>query len=68
MDGPGDLGPCRSPTVPAAVGVKAAGGIRTLASMLELVHAGASRIGTSSTMAIADEWRIAVPATDREYP
>ena len=55
-------------TVPAAVRVKAAGGIRTLASMLELVHAGASRIGTSSTMAIADEWRIAVPAAEREYP
>jgi len=37
------------------LGVKAAGGIRTLPDALEMIHAGASRIGTSSTQAILDE-------------
>ncbi|MDQ6796236.1 MAG: deoxyribose-phosphate aldolase [Chloroflexota bacterium] len=44
-------------TVPVEVLVKAAGGIRTLAAMLELIEAGAARIGTSASAAIADEWR-----------
>ena len=54
-------------TVPASVLVKAAGGIRTLASMLALIDAGAARIGTSSTVAIADEWRAAGPGTERGH-
>jgi deoxyribose-phosphate aldolase len=37
------------------VGVKAAGGIRTLADALAMVEAGATRIGTSSAVAIMRE-------------
>ncbi len=40
---------------PEDVGVKAAGGIRDLETMREMLNAGASRIGTSSTEAIAAE-------------
>ena len=40
---------------PPEVGVKAAGGIRDLAQMQALLDAGASRIGTSATAAIARE-------------
>lgn len=54
-------------TVPAGVRVKAAGGIRTLVSMLELIEAGAARIGTSSTVAIANEWRVAGPVAQEEH-
>lgn len=36
-------------------GVKASGGIRTLDALIELVSAGATRIGTSSTLAIMEE-------------
>jgi deoxyribose-phosphate aldolase len=39
------------------VGVKAAGGIRTLDDALAMIAAGADRIGTSSTTAILDELR-----------
>ena len=35
-------------TVGSALGVKASGGIRSLASLREMVRAGATRIGTSS--------------------
>jgi len=38
--------------LPRTVGVKASGGIKTLAETLALLEAGASRIGTSSTSAI----------------
>jgi deoxyribose-phosphate aldolase len=38
-----------------AVGVKAAGGIKTLVFARELVAAGATRLGSSSSVAIADE-------------
>jgi deoxyribose-phosphate aldolase len=37
------------------IGVKAAGGIRTAAQLLEMVDAGASRIGTSSGVQIMRE-------------
>jgi len=40
---------------PPHVGVKAAGGIRTLAQAQAMVAAGATRIGTSATRAIAEE-------------
>ncbi len=39
------------------VGVKASGGIRTLDQALEMIRAGADRIGTSSTAAILGEMR-----------
>jgi deoxyribose-phosphate aldolase len=38
-----------------ALGVKAAGGIRTAAQFLEMVDAGASRVGSSSSVAIIRE-------------
>lgn len=41
--------------VPNDVGVKAAGGIRTLSQVREMMEAGASRIGTSATADIARE-------------
>jgi len=40
---------------PESVGVKAAGGIRDLETMREMLNAGASRIGASATQAIAAE-------------
>lgn len=40
---------------PEGIGVKAAGGIRDLERMREMLNAGASRIGTSATEAIAAE-------------
>jgi deoxyribose-phosphate aldolase len=39
------------------VGVKASGGIRTLAAAVSMLAAGASRIGTSSGVAILRELR-----------
>jgi deoxyribose-phosphate aldolase len=44
-------------TVGDSAGVKAAGGIRDLDTALALIKAGANRLGTSSTLAIAEEWR-----------
>ena len=40
--------------VGASIGVKAAGGIRTTAQAMEMLDAGASRIGTSSAAAVVD--------------
>lgn len=42
-------------TVGSSVGVKASGGIRTLGVALEMLDAGATRLGTSSARAILDE-------------
>jgi deoxyribose-phosphate aldolase len=42
-------------TVPECIGVKAAGGIRTLAALREMREAGANRIGTSSGVKIIAE-------------
>ena len=44
-------------TVGFDVGVKASAGIRTAEFALELVEAGASRIGTSAGVAIMDQYR-----------
>ena len=41
--------------VPPAFGVKASGGIRTRAQALALVDAGATRLGTSGSLALLDE-------------
>ncbi len=43
--------------LPEAIGVKAAGGLRTLDQIMEAYQAGASRIGTGSAAAILDEWK-----------
>jgi deoxyribose-phosphate aldolase len=42
-------------TVGTSMGVKAAGGIRTLADALKMVEAGADRLGTSASVAILAE-------------
>lgn len=42
-------------SVSERVGVKASGGVRTLAAVREMIQAGADRIGTSSTAAILGE-------------
>jgi deoxyribose-phosphate aldolase len=46
------------------MGVKAAGGVRTLAAAQAMVEAGANRIGSSSGVAIARELRGESPAAD----
>ncbi|MGD0249116.1 MAG: hypothetical protein ABSB75_08700, partial [Candidatus Limnocylindrales bacterium] len=43
------------------VGVKAAGGVRTLDAMLAMLAAGACRIGATATAAIGTEWRARGP-------
>lgn len=43
--------------LPEEIGVKAAGGIRTLEQVLEVRAAGATRIGTGSTAEILDAWK-----------
>ncbi len=43
-------------TVGVEVGVKAAGGIRTLRQTLAMIEAGATRIGTSTAVAIIEEF------------
>ena len=50
-------------TVGAAVGVKAAGGIRSLDAVRRMVAAGATRIGTSSGVQILREFRDGVSNT-----
>jgi deoxyribose-phosphate aldolase len=42
-------------TVGGGIGVKAAGGIRTLADALAMIEAGASRIGASASVAILSQ-------------
>jgi deoxyribose-phosphate aldolase len=43
--------------LPEEIGVKAAGGIRTVDQVLEVYGAGCTRIGTTGTAAILDEWK-----------
>jgi deoxyribose-phosphate aldolase len=44
------------------MGVKASGGVRTLDAALAMIRAGATRIGTSSGVAIVEELRARQPA------
>lgn len=48
-------------TVGSAIGVKASGGVRTLPAVLQMIEAGATRIGSSSGVAIVNE--LAGPAS-----
>ena len=52
--------------LPEEIGVKAAGGLRTLDQALGVRAAGATRIGTSSTAAILDEWQARLAAAAKE--
>lgn len=45
-------------TLSSQTGIKASGGIKTLDFALELIRAGADRIGTSSAKALMDAWRV----------
>jgi deoxyribose-phosphate aldolase len=40
------------------VGVKAAGGVRTLDALLSMIGAGACRVGATATATIGKEWRV----------
>ena len=53
---PGEIALMRR-TVGVRVGVKAAGGVRTLDAMLSMLAAGACRVGATATAAIGAEWR-----------
>ena len=55
-------------TVGGRVGVKAAGGIRSVAQALELIEAGATRIGVSSVDAVLDGFGPEGVATSAEVP
>jgi deoxyribose-phosphate aldolase len=52
-------------SLPEKIGVKAAGGLRTVDDVMAVYEAGCSRIGTTSTAAILDEWksRLSPPAS-----
>ena len=60
--------------VPEEIGVKAAGGLRTVDQVLEVYALGCTRIGTTATAAILDEWKARVasnppnPAGDDQAP
>jgi deoxyribose-phosphate aldolase len=43
--------------LPEEIGIKAAGGIRSADQVLEVYAAGCTRIGTTGTAAILDEWK-----------
>jgi deoxyribose-phosphate aldolase len=40
-----------------SVGVKAAGGVRTLAKLIEVYEIGVTRVGATATVAMLDEWK-----------
>ena len=50
--------------LPEQIGIKAAGGLRTVDDVLAARAAGCSRIGTSSTAAILDEWKARLESTN----
>lgn len=43
--------------LPDTIGVKAAGGLRTLDQVLEVYDAGCARVGTGSAAAVLDQWK-----------
>jgi len=48
--------------LPPEIGIKAAGGLRTVDDVLAVRAAGCSRIGTTATAAILDEWKARIEA------
>lgn len=54
-------------SVSSDVGVKAAGGIRTLESALAMLDAGANRLGLTATKQICDDWRKANGLDDLKW-
>ncbi len=53
-------------TVGDSVGVKASGGIRTLADVEQMLEAGADRLGMSATSAVIDELNLRIPPNPKE--
>jgi deoxyribose-phosphate aldolase len=49
--------------LPEQVGLKAAGGVRTLQKVKEVVEAGCTRIGATATAAILDAWKAELQGT-----
>ena len=49
--------------VGSEMGVKAAGGVRTLEKALEVYQVGCSRFGATATAAILDAWKARLQAT-----
>jgi deoxyribose-phosphate aldolase len=54
--------------LPEDIGVKAAGGIRTLDKLMEVYGIGCSRIGATATAAILDEWKARLAAAPAPAP
>jgi deoxyribose-phosphate aldolase len=54
--------------VPEEVGVKAAGGLRSVDQVLEVYQAGCTRVGTTATAAILDEWKARLAAAPTRSP
>jgi deoxyribose-phosphate aldolase len=50
-------------TVSPAVGIKAAGGVRTLDALIDALNAGATRVGATATRAILDEFEARHPGS-----
>ena len=48
--------------LPEEIGVKAAGGLRTVDQVLEVYELGCTRIGTTSTAALLEDWKIRLAA------
>ena len=49
-----DIRRIRRAVGPSAIGIKASGGIKTVETALQMLDAGANRIGTSSGVALYD--------------
>ena len=54
--------------LPEEIGIKAAGGVRTVDKVLEVYEAGCSRVGATSTAAILDEWKARLQAANAPPP
>jgi len=54
--------------LPEEIGIKAAGGIRTVDEVLALLEAGVTRIGTGATAQILDEWKARLAAAKTAQP
>ena len=54
--------------LPEEIGIKAASGIRTVDQVLEVYELGCTRIGTTSTAALLDEWRERLAAQTASSP
>jgi deoxyribose-phosphate aldolase len=46
--------------LPEEIGIKAAGGLRTVDQVLEVYELGCTRVGTTSTAALLDDWKARV--------